>query len=289
MDGSDEDRTEGFGREPEALAAARDLLGRARSVLVLTGAGVSADSGVPTFRGEDGLWEGSRPEELATPEAFRRDPRRVWAWYGMRREAVSACEPNAAHVALARWSAGGAPAVRIATQNVDGLHGRALARVTTGDADGGLPDGAGGAPASPGAVPPPPHPLELHGSLFRTRCTGCGRRRAASGPVDASSEGTLPRCGACGALLRPDVVWFGEALDAEMMEAAGRAAVSADACLVVGTSAVVQPAASLATVAARSGAALVEVNPERTPLTPHADVHLAGRAARLVPELLDPA
>lgn len=265
-------------RAEAPIGRARALLSGADRVLVLTGAGVSADSGVPTFRGEQGLWKGHRPEELATPSAFRRDPRRVWEWYGMRRRAVAACEPNAAHLALARWSAGRPEAVVLATQNVDGLHHEALRRVA-----GAAADRSGAAAADAPTI------LELHGSLFRTRCTRCGARREDRSEVDASSPERLPRCEACGALLRPDVVWFGEPLDEEVLSGAARGADGCDVCLVVGTSAVVQPAASLATAAARSGAALVEVNPERTPLTRAAEVHLAGRAAEIVPALLDRA
>lgn len=221
---------------------------------------------MPTFRGEEGLWKDHRPEELATPSAFRRDPRLVWEWYAWRRETAAGCEPNAAHLALARWSLRRAD-TWIATQNVDGLHTEALRQVS--------------------ASAPRDRLLELHGCLFRVRCTGCGRRGEHREPVDAGSPETLPRCAGCGDLLRPDVVWFGESLDAEVLGTARDAAVSADVCLVVGTSAVVQPAASLASVAARSGAALVEVNPEATPLSGRADVTIRSGAAAAVPRLLD--
>lgn len=257
--------------EERSLRRARSLLEGARRVLVLTGAGVSADSGVPTFRGEEGLWRDRRPEELATPEAFARDPRLVWEWYAWRRRTVAGCEPNAAHLALARATAR-SPGWWIATQNVDDLHRRALRRVEPG---------SGPSPAA-GRL------LELHGSLFRTRCTGCGRRREHRAEIDASSREGLPRCGACGELLRPDVVWFGEALDSGVLGAATGAARAAEACLVVGTSAVVQPAASLAVLAARSGAALVEVNPGSTPLSGRADAAVRRRAADAVPDLVEP-
>ena len=258
--------------DPFESAAAH--LRAARRVLVLTGAGISADSGVPTFRGEEGLWREHRPEELATPEAFRRDPRLVWEWYAWRRRTVAVCDPNDAHRALARrcrqddgwW---------IATQNVDGLHARAAYRVR-GDRS----------VAEPGSESAEDRLLELHGSLFRTRCTGCGRRREDRSELDVESREDLPRCGACGELLRPDVVWFGESLDPEVLEAAREAARAAEVCLVVGTSAVVQPAASLAILAARSGAALVEVNPDSTPLSGRADVVIRRRAADAVPDLV---
>ena len=253
----------------DELAEARRRLGSAESVLVLTGAGISVASGMPTFRGEDGLWQDHRPEELATPRAFERDPRLVWEWYGWRRRRALDCQPNAAHRALARWCAR-EPSVSLVTQNVDGLHRRALKGVSGND--------------------PPPHaaPIELHGSLFRARCTGCDWQGPHRDEVDASDLSTLPRCAGCGELLRPAVIWFCESLDGEVLETAFGAARRAQGCLVVGTSAVVQPAASLATEAAGAGAYLVEVNPRSTPVTRVAGVSLRADAARALPALLDP-
>ncbi len=251
-----------------AIDRARALLAGARRLLVFTGAGVSAESGVPTFRGAGGLWSSMRAEDLATPEAFARDPRLVWEWYAWRRGLVAQCAPNAAHDAIARH-ARAHPGTTVVTQNVDGLHQRAAA--------------AAGDPRGPASV------VALHGTLFGVRCArwpACPTRIPHDGPVDASDVATLPRCDACGALLRPDVVWFGEALDAADLDAAFGAAQSADACLVVGTSALVQPAASVAATAARAGAPLVEVNAEDTPLSSLAAVALRGRAAELVPALL---
>lgn len=264
-----------------AGARATALLRAARRLVVFTGAGVSAESGVPTFRGAGGLWRSFRPEELATPEAFARDPRTVWEWYAWRRSLVAACAPNAAHEAIARHTArlvaSGGTAV-VATQNVDGLHQRAAADEAR----------RSGLPAAP--------VLALHGSLFATRCARCpwhapepdvDGATVAGAPLDTSSVEALPRCPACGALLRPGVVWFGEPLDPSVLDAAFDAATAADACLVVGTSALVHPAASVATTAARAGAALVEVNAEDTPLSAHATVTLRGAAGTLVPRLLD--
>lgn len=262
------------GDEAGELERARGLLRRADRVLVLTGAGVSVASGMPTFRGEEGLWKDHRPEELATPGAFARDPRTVWEWYGWRREKARECAPNAAHRWLARWCLADA-GVELVTQNVDDLHGRAL--------EGEAEPGGEAAEALDRA-----RPVELHGNLFRARCTGCGWRGELRSRVDASSAASLPRCRECRELLRPDVVWFGESLDAGILERAAAAADRAGACLVVGTSAAVQPAASLATRAARGGAALVEVNPEATPLTRAAHVALRADAARAVPALLRP-
>lgn len=236
--------------------------------MFLTGAGASAESGVPTFRGPEGLWKRHRPETLATPEAFRRDPRLVWEWYAWRRERVAGCDPNPAHRSLARFVRGHEGS-RIVTQNVDGLHERA-AREESGAAEG----------------TPRERPLELHGSLFRTRCTGCSGRSPLVGPVDASREDTLPRCERCGSLLRPDVVWFGEALDPGVVEEAFEVAEAAALCVVVGTSAVVQPAASLPIATLRAGGTVVEVNPEPTALSPACTVSLHGPAGVVVPELL---
>ena len=253
---------------PAELDAARKLLAGARRIVALTGAGISAESGVPTFRGPEGLWRSYRPEELATPQAFARDPRLVWEWYAWRRERVSACRPNAAHLALARAALAAPGRMRIVTQNVDGLHA-AAARAAAGGGD-----------------PTPAIPLELHGSLWRVRCTRCGVRTEHAGPIDTSSADTLPRCERCSALLRPDVVWFGESLDPATITAAFRAAEEADVCLVIGTSAVVHPAADVAYAAARAGGAVVEVNPEATPITPLADISLRGKAAEVVPDIL---
>jgi NAD-dependent deacetylase len=248
------------------LGRARTLLRDAAAVVVLTGAGVSAESGVPTFRGPGGLWKQFRAEDLATPEAFARDPRLVWEWYAWRRMLVDDCAPNAAHRALAEWAIRQG-SVTILTQNVDGLHARA-ARDAAGDGDA--------APALP---------LEVHGSLLRDKCSGCGMR-SESVPVDATSLATLPRCARCGALLRPDVVWFGEMLDEDVIAAADAAAASADVCLVVGTSALVHPAASLPLRTRASGGIVIEVNPEETSLTRAAVFSIRGRAADVVPRLL---
>lgn len=257
-----------------AVGAARDLLHRARRILVLTGAGISAECGVPTFRGADGLWKRHRPEELATPEAFRRDPRLVWEWYAWRRELLAACEPGVGHRALARWLAVHSGSARLATQNVDGLHVRA-----------GRECAAGGSPGGRESQTPPP-PLELHGSLFRVRCTGCGREEEHAAPVDATSAAALPRCATCGALLRPAVVWFGEVLPAAVLEDAVAWARGADLALVVGTSALVHPAASLPLLVLARGGTLVEVNPEPSALTSRASVTIRRTAGEALPLLL---
>ena len=233
-----------------AEAAAR--LRAAHRVLVLTGAGVSAESGVPTFRGPEGLWRSLRPEDLATPEAFARDPRLVWEWYAWRREKVGGCAPNAAHRALVALEAR-APQFLLATQNVDGLHAQAGSRRL----------------------------VELHGSLWRVRCAGCGHVG-----VRRDDLGALPPTCSCGSALRPDVVWFGETLPPEALQRAFTAAREAEVVLVVGTSSLVHPAAAIPEAALFAGAYVIEVNPEPTPLSGRATVSLRGRAAEVVPWLV---
>jgi NAD-dependent deacetylase len=230
-----------------------DRLGRARRVAVLTGAGVSAESGVPTFRGAGGLWGQFRAEDLATPEAFQRNPKLVWEWYDSRRQLIAGCQPNAAHRAIALLERR-APEFLLITQNVDGLHHLA------------------------GSV----RLVELHGNLWRVRCLDEGR---VAENHEVPLQALPPRCG-CGGLLRPDVVWFGEALPPEALQEAFDFAESCDVFLVVGTSVVVQPAASLPTIAKRRGAYVVEVNLEPTPLTPLAHESHHGKAAEILPRLL---
>ena len=256
------------GELEKSLREARELLASAGTVVVLTGAGISAESGVPTFRGADGLWKRHRAEELATPEAFDRDPRLVWEWYSWRREKVATCRPNAAHLALARFALE-RPRVRIVTQNVDGLHTEAARSVAGGD------------------DPAPALPLELHGALFRDRCSMCAFQQPNRAAVDHESLASLPRCENCAALLRPDVVWFGERLPPGVMEEAHEWASRADVCLIIGTSGMVHPAAGLGEATRANGGAVIELNPDETALSRTARVVLRGRAARLTPALLD--
>jgi NAD-dependent deacetylase len=230
-----------------------DLLA-GRPLAVLTGAGVSAESGLSTFRGPGGIWEGRNAMDLATPEAFEEDAGRVWRFYEWRRARVREARPNAAHEALARIETI-LPRMTLITQNVDGLHGAAGSR----------------------------NVLELHGTILATRCTGCGERTR--GP-DAPFPSLPPRC-ACGSLLRPDVVWFGEALPDGVFEAAAEAAEESAVFIVAGTSSVVAPASSLAVMAARSGAKVFEINPDDTPLAPLADGCFRASASAVLPVLAD--
>jgi NAD-dependent deacetylase len=239
-----------------SLEEARRLLAGARSVAALTGAGVSAESGLATFRGAEGLWKRFRPEDLATPEAFARDPKLVWEWYEARRRAVAAARPNPAHEALAVLEAR-RPDFTLITQNVDGLHAQAGSRRV----------------------------LEIHGCLWRTRCCSCGEvREDRRVPLPKIP----PRC-PCEGLLRPDVVWFGEPLPFELLSRAFRAVDACDVLIVAGTSGTVQPAGSMGLRALGRGAAVIEVNVERTPLSGEATVFLEGRAGEILPALAGPA
>ncbi|HET7478967.1 MAG TPA: NAD-dependent deacylase, partial [Rubrobacteraceae bacterium] len=229
-----------------------EALRNARSVTVLTGSGISAESGVPTFRdAQSGLWARYDPMQLATPEAFVRDPQLVWRWYSWRRELIGAAAPNTGHRALVELERR-VPSFTLVTQNVDGLHQEA---------------GSGLA-------------LELHGNIRRTKCSREDKT------IESPGEEEPPRCPDCGAYLRPDVVWFGEALPEGVMEGASRAARECDLFLSIGTSSLVYPAASLPYEALENGAQVVEVNPEATPLTPHAAYSIRGSAGEVLPALV---
>jgi NAD-dependent deacetylase len=220
---------------------------------VLTGAGISAESGVPTFRDEGGLWRNYRAEDLATPYAFRRNPRLVWEWYDWRRGLIGDCQPNAAHHTLAEMEDSIEDFVLI-TQNVDGLHRLAGSKRI----------------------------VELHGNIWGLRCTGQCRSSWEDRTIPLSV--IPPRCPDCGALARPDVVWFGESLPGAAIEAAYVAAERCRLMLVIGTSAMVQPAASLPLIALRNGAYVVEVNPQTTPISAAADETIQEPAAVALPK-----
>ena len=221
-------------------------------VAVLTGAGVSAESGIPTFRGAGGLWQNHRATDLAIPQAFHQNPKLVWEFYNWRRETVAGCQPNPAHQTIAEMEQT-LPDFTLITQNVDGLHQRAGSQ----------------------------NILALHGDLWHVRCTRCdyqGENHQVPLPK------IPPRCPRCKGLLRPGVVWFGESLPGHVLEAAWAASSRASLMLVVGTSALVQPAASLPLLAKQNGARLIEINPDDTPLSPYADETLRGPAGQILPD-----
>jgi NAD-dependent deacetylase len=235
------------------IPQAKQWLNEARHIAVLTGAGISAESGVPTFRGSDGLWRTHKPEDLATPGAFARDPKLVWEWYDWRRSVITSVEPNPGHYALAALE-DRSPEFELVTQNVDGLHERAGNRRIH----------------------------RLHGSIWRLRCTECG---AENNDDRVPLPQIPPRCG-CGALVRPGVVWFGEPLPQKEWTAAERAAAACDLLIVVGTSAQVYPAASLIPLAARASARIIEINLEETPLSGVAGLALRGKAVEILPQII---
>jgi NAD-dependent deacetylase len=236
--------------DTKQLKEVQEKISAAKAIAVLTGAGISADSGIPTFRGEDGLWRNFRAEDLATPEAFERDPRLVWEWYNWRRELIAAKQPNPAHYALTELEKR-FDAFVLSTQNVDGLHAKAGSRKL----------------------------VELHGNIWKVRCTKCGE---VTGNIDVPIE-ILPHCKHCNGLLRPHIVWFGEVLYAPDILKSARAFEGCDLMLVIGTSGIVQPAASFVSLAKDHGAFVVEINVTESAASREADVLLVGRAAEVVP------
>ena len=233
----------------ELVAALRD----AQHVCALTGAGISAESGVPTFReAQSGLWEQYDPLELATPEAFLRDPELIWRWYRWRRELVAKAEPNPGHTALAQL-AELVPRLTLVTQNVDGLHQRAGSNSV----------------------------IEFHGNLFEDRCF------AEDCVVDCDTHRGVPTCPGCGSNVRPGVVWFGEAIPEQALNQSFEAAADCDVFLSIGTSSLVYPAAGLAEIAHDAGAVVIEVNPNPTEMSSGFDYAIAGKAGVVLPELID--
>jgi NAD-dependent deacetylase len=239
---------------PSLPGALEERLVTAQRIVAFTGAGMSAESGVPTFRGPDGIWSRFRPEELASMDAFLKNPARVWEWYTHRRRIIAGVQPNPGHLALAQleqWI----PSVVIVTQNIDNLHRRAGSSEV----------------------------YELHGNIERNYCRECGA--VYEGDNVPLREG-VPRCTTCGGLIRPDVVWFGEMLPEDQWDAALRAAGSADLLLSIGTSGLVYPAAMIPSVGKRAGAFLVEVNTEPTPFSDTADLSIRGSAGDILPLLV---
>ena len=239
----------------EALPVLAARIRGARRLTILTGAGVSAASGVPTFRGQDGLWRQYRAADLATPEAFARDPRLVWEWYAWRRELIAACRPNAAHDVIAAWSRN--PGCRVVTQNVDDLHLQAGTREL----------------------------VRMHGSIWELSCWG----RCAAGSTPWRDDRVPmtdlpPHCPHCGRVARPAVVWFGESLRPENLDAAVRAT-ACDVFLTVGTSALVYPAAGLVHDARQQGAFTAEINLENTPASAAVDVAIHAGVEEILPTI----
>lgn len=237
----------------EKITLVREKMAIADTVTVLSGAGLSADSGIPTFRGAGGLWKNFRAEELATPEAFSHNPRLVWEWYDWRRGIIAGKDPNGGHFMIAEMEKD-YQRFHLITQNVDGYHEKA------------------------GST----NPIELHGNIWMVRCTHCGR---ISFNFDVPLK-LLPECSLCGGLLRPHIVWFGEALAPENIEKSYAALENSDLMFVVGTSGVVQPAASFSNIARDRGAFIVEINPEETAISEVMDISLQGKAGEILSLLM---
>ncbi len=241
----------------ELLVKAAHVLASARHAIAFTGAGISAESGIPTFRGsgKDSLWSKFKPEELATPEAFERNPKRVWEWYVWRMNLIRKARPNPGHEALARLEE--LEVIKaIVTQNVDGLHQRAGSKRV----------------------------IELHGSIWRVKCSNPACTFKAS--ISEPPEEIPPKCPSCGHYLRPDVVWFGEPLPQDAWSEAVSLAEASDAVLVVGTSGAVYPAAYIPLIVKERGGTVIEVNVAESSITPYADVFLKGKAGEVLPNLL---
>jgi len=241
----------------QLIQRAAEILARSRNLVVFTGSGVSKESGIPTFRdAQEGLWARYDPQQLATVEGFLRDPKLVWEWYDYRFGLLKSVKPNPGHLAIAALERY-VPRVVVITQNIDNLH-----------QDAGSSD-----------------VIELHGNMRRYKCLAghTGFTRADF----ASQKEIPPHCPRCGAMLRPDVVWFGELLPPESLDRAFAESESCDAVLVVGTSGLVQPAASLPSHAHRAGSPIIEVNPHPSAITPLADIFLQGPAGEVLPRLVD--
>ena len=236
----------------ELIQKATEIVAMSRSITVLTGAGISAESGIATYRDADGLWNNFRAEDFSSVESFKKDPKMVWDWYKERRRLMAAAEPNAGHKALAEMERRNMQFMLL-TQNIDGLHQRAGTD----------------------------NIVELHGSVWRLRCTMCLDEWEYRGEMDSG----MPFCGSCHGLARPAVVWFSEPLNESQWQRAVRAAYC-DTMIVVGTSALVNPVASLPDLALKNGARVIEVNLEKTPITEIATVSIQGKAGEILPELV---
>lgn len=240
----------------DLISYAKEIIDKSKSIVVLTGAGISKDSGIPTFRGEDGLWKQYSPQELANPDAFFRNPKLVWQWYNWRRELISKAKPNPGHLALHKLELIKEEFLLI-TQNVDGLHSKAGNRKL----------------------------IEFHGNIWKEKCVQCDFKRY--NEVIYKEDDLPPACPVCGSLIRPDVVWFGEAVPFENIQKSFEALRRCDTMLSVGTSGVVYPAAALVEYAVKTAKKVIEINYERTPFSDFVDVSIQERASVLLPRLVE--
>ena len=233
------------------LLSAAEVIRNSKYLVALTGAGISKESNVPTFRGADGLWRNHDAMELATPDAFRRNPSLVWEWYTWRKSLIAECNPNPGHLTLVKWEQEKLLKSLI-TQNVDGLHMRAGSK----------------------------NVWEVHGNLWALKCVECDYKCHMELPAVG-----IPLCPKCNNSLRPDVIWFGESLDSDVISNVYRELEKADVCLVIGTSALVQPAASFPLIVKQRGGLIIEINVDMTPLTHEADYHISGKSGEVLPKL----
>lgn len=230
-------------------------INEAKEIVFFTGAGISAESGIPTFRGKDGIWNKLKPEELANFNAFLKNPDLVWQWYQHRRQIIEEKQPNAGHYAIVNFEQL-FDKVTVVTQNVDNLHNRAGSKKV----------------------------LELHGNIEKNYCIKCKTRYD---NLNLNDHKSVPKCNICGSLIRPDVVWFGEMLPQDVFNEAEKAAMRSDICFVIGTSAVVYPAANIPILAKQYGSTLVEINITQTDLTPYCDYSLIGKSGDILPLILE--
>lgn len=238
----------------EYIQAAAEIIVKSQKIVALTGAGISADSGIPTFRGKNGLWKKFRPEDLATPSAFQKDPKLVWEWYSWRISMILKAKPNLAHIALAKLEKIG-KLDAVITQNVDDLHERAGTK----------------------------NIIKLHGDILTARCISCNKKiRLTEPPKDVP-----PRCSICKNLLRPDVVWFGEPLPSEAINRAFSISANADVMIVIGTSGIVYPAGALPYITKNSGGKIIEINICESAVTPMADIFIKDKASVILPQIVD--
>lgn len=238
--------------DKESLEQARELVENANNIVILTGAGISAESGIPTFRGDQGLWKDIRPEDIATPEAFAKDPKFVWEWYDLRRQTIIEAEPNPGHYALVELE-NKKEGFTLITQNIDGLHKRSGNK----------------------------NIIEMHGNIWQMRCTKCGHIYF---DYEVPLKQLPPSCKKCGEMTRPNVVWFNEIIPMSTIDACVIAIDNCDVMLIVGTSGVVEPAASMGLMAVRTGKKVIEINLDTTPGTGLYHLSLRGKSGEILPE-----